>query len=177
MPRLLPIDPASATGRVKEIFEGPLKGKAFNIFKSMANSPAALDVYLAMSGALAKSHLSAKEREVIQLAIGEANHCEYCTAAHTAIGLASGLTREQTIEARKGAMQDAQLNTLAKFVLKVNEKKGFVSDADLQAMHSAGYTNAHIADAVACVALAIYTNYFNHVNDTPSDFPTAPALT
>ena len=43
MPRLNVVDPSTATGRVKEIFDGPLKGKHLNIFKGFANSPAVLD--------------------------------------------------------------------------------------------------------------------------------------
>lgn len=176
MPRLNLVNPASATGRAKEIFEGPLKGKHFNIFKGMANSPAALDVYLAMSGALNAASLSAQEREVIQLAIGQANNCDYCVAAHTAIGTMVGLTKEQTIQARRGSMADPKLAALAKFALAIHEKRGFVSDADLSAFKAAGYSDAHVAEAVATYALALYTNYFNHVNHTESDFPPAPAI-
>ena len=52
MPRLNVVEPASAEGKAKELFEGPLKGKHFNIFRGMANSPAALNAYLQLSGAL-----------------------------------------------------------------------------------------------------------------------------
>lgn len=176
MARITPVDPASATGRAKEIFEGPLKGKHFNIFRSMAASPAALDVYLGMSGALARGELSAKEREVIQLAVGQATNCDYCIAAHTAIGKGAGLTEAQTIEARRGTLSDPKLDALAKFALKVHEKRGFVSDADLATFKGAGYSDAHVAEAIANYALALYTNYFNHVNDTTSDFPAPPAI-
>lgn len=175
--RLKPIDPATATGRVKEIFEGPLKGKAFNIFKAMANSPAALDAYLSLSGAMNHSSLSFKEREVIQLAIGAANNCEYCQAAHTAIGQSAGLTAAQTVEARRGAMpSDARINALLRFTLALHEKRGFVSDADLAAFKAAGYTDGHVAEVVAGYSLAILTNYFNSVNQTDLDFPPAPAI-
>lgn len=177
MPRLQTIDPSTATGRAKEIFDGPLKGKHFNIFKGMANSPAALDMYLAMTGALSKASLNAKEQEVIQLAIGQANDCDYCQAAHTAIGKGAGLTEDQTIEARRGSVpSDAKLDALARFAIAINEKKGFVSDDDLSAMRSAGYDDGAIAEAVASFALAVFTNYFNHVNDSEIDFPAAPAI-
>ena len=176
MPRLNKIEPAHASGRVKEIFEGPLKSAQKNIFKHMANSTAALEVYVAMSGALKHSSLSDKEREAIQLAIGQANNCHYCIDAHTAIGKMSGLTEAQTIEARKGRMSDPKLNALVRFALAIHEKKGFVSDADVAAFKQAGYTDASVADAVACYALALYTNYFNHVNETESDFPAAPKI-
>lgn len=176
MARLNVIDPATSTGKAKEIFEGPLKGKHFNLFKGMANSPAALQAYLGLAGAVGHGHLTGAEREVIALAISEQNACDYCVAAHTAIGKSFGLTDEQALEARRGKVKDAKLNALAAFSLAIHEKKGHVSDDDLAKVRSAGYTDAHIAEIVANYALAIYTNYFNHVNDTTPDFPPVPKL-
>jgi uncharacterized peroxidase-related enzyme len=177
MPRLPVVDPATATGPVKEIFDGPLKGKHLNIFRGMANSPAALQLYLNISGALSKSSLSPKEQEVIHLVVSQANGCDYCLAAHTAIGKGHGMSEAQTIAARNGHIEDdAKLGALAKFASALHEKKGHVSDSDLQAFKAAGYTDGAIADVVGTYALAIYTNYFNHVNDTTLDFPPAPAL-
>lgn len=171
MSRITPMDPAKASGRVKEVFDGPLKGKAFNIFRSMAASPAALDVYLGMAGALEKASLSAREREAIQLAIGQANSCDYCVSAHTVLGKMAGLSEAQTVEARRGRVGEAQLGALVRFVLVLHEKRGFVSDQDVSEFRQAGYTDAALAETVACYALAVYTNYFNHVNQTPVDFP------
>lgn len=176
MSRITPIDPNQATGPVKEIFDGPLKGKHFNLFKSMAQSPAAINFYLGGAGALAKAGLSAKEQEVIQLVTAQANNCEYCLSAHTAIGKMVGLTDEQTLEARRGRVQDAKLGALAKFAASLHEKRGFVSDQDVQAFKAAGYTEANIAEVIATYALGVYTNYFNHVNQTPVDFPAVAKL-
>ncbi len=176
MPRLKTIDPANAQGRAKEIFEGPLKGKFLNIFKAMANSPAALDVYLGMSGPLHKGLINDKELEMVQLAIAEATSCDYCVAAHTAIGKGAGLTDQQCLEARKGRSSDRKLDAVAKFAIALHEKKGAVSDQDLAAIRAAGYGDGHIAEFVAAYALAIYTTYFNHVNHTAVDFPAVPKV-
>lgn len=176
MPRLAVVDPASAQGRAKELFDGPLKGKHLNIFKGMANSGAALDAYVAMSGALAKGLLNAKEREVVQLAIGEANRCDYCVAAHTAIAKSAGLTEDQTLGARRILIDDPKLNALAKFARAVHEMRGRITDGDIQAFKSAGYTDGHAAEVIANIALATYTNFFNLANQTDIDFPAAPAL-
>jgi hypothetical protein len=43
-------------------------------------------------------------------------------------------------------------------------------------VRDAGWDDAAIADIVAVTALNIYTNFFNHVNDTEVDFPEPPAL-
>jgi len=47
-----------------------------------------------------------------------------------------------------------------------------VTDAQLQATRSAGFSDEAIVEMVAHVALNIFTNYFNHVAATMIDFPT-----
>ncbi len=175
MARLPVVDPTHES--VQDIFGGPLKGKEFNIFKGMANSPAVLKLYLAMAGAVDGFSLSPAEREVIQLATAEANGCDYCTAAHTAIGKGAGLSEQQTVEARQGRIDgDDKLNALAQFASALHSKKGFVSDEDLAEFKSAGYTDGHVAEVVGVYAQAVFTNYFNHVNETEVDFPAPPVL-
>ncbi len=96
MPRLNVVDPETATGKAKELFDGPLKGKYFNIYKGLANSPAAVEALLALGKAFSKGVLTPQEREVIALAVGEVNGCTYCTAAHTVSAKMSGMTIYQT---------------------------------------------------------------------------------
>lgn len=176
MARLASISPAQATGKVKEILDTQLKGLDKNIFRGMSNSPGALGAYTALSGALKQGTLSQAEIEAIQLAVGQANGCEYCVSAHTVIGKGAGLSEQQTIEARRGKMADPKLAALTRFALTLQEKRGNVSDEDLKAVRAAGYNDGNIADAVAAFALATYTNYFNHVNQTEVDFPAAPKI-
>lgn len=176
MPRLSTIDPKTASGKAKELFEGPLKGKELNIFKAMANSPAAVQAYLNISSALSEGKLSDKEREVIQLTVSQANGCDYCLAAHTAIGKQAGLTDDQTIGARRGKVGDQKFDALATFALALHEKKGWVSQNDLDAFRKAGYDDGHIAETVATYAQATFSNFFNHVNETPVDLPAAPQI-
>lgn len=177
MPRLNVVNPETATGKVKELFDGPLRGKHFNLFKGLANSPAALQAYLGMSGTLGSGTLSAAEREAIALAVSEANQCGYCVAAHTAIGKAAGMTDQQTVAARKGAVpDDPKMDALVKFAMRIHEKKGWVSDDDVAQFKAAGYDDGAVAEVIANYALNVFTNYFNHVNESEVDFPAAPTL-
>lgn len=177
MPRLNVVDPATATAPAKAIFDGPLKGKHLNIFKGMGNSPAALNFYLNGSGALKDASLTAKEQEVVQLVFAQGNGCDYCQAAHTAIGKGAGLTEAQTVAARTSKdLGDAKLTAVARFASALFEKRGNVSDADISAFKKAGYTDGHIAELIASAALAVYTNYFNHVNQTIVDLPAPPKV-
>ena len=65
---------------------------------------------------------------------------------------------------------------LLRFVLRVIDTKGFVDDADLAAVRRAGYSDGQIAETIAFIGLATYSNLFNHVFGTPLDLPAAPEI-
>jgi len=177
MPRLTVVDPQNATGAAKELFDGPLKSTRINIFKGMANSPAALKGLLGLKSGLGEGVLSESEAEVIALINGEVNDCDYCVAAHTASGKSAGLTEDQTVAARKGdSIGDAKLDALAGFVRALHEKDGFASDEDIREFKDAGYGEDAIVEVIGHIAMNTFTNYFNHVNQTEVDFPAVPAL-
>lgn len=178
MSRLTNINPEQATGKVKELLDGVQAklGMTPNMMKAMAVSPAVLDAYLQFSGALGKGGLSAKVREQIALAVGQANRCEYCLAAHSAIGKMVGLTAEQIGDSRIGTSVDARTAATLRLAQRIVETQGVVTDAEVAAARSADLNDGAIAEIVANVALNIFTNYFNHVAATDVDFPRAEPL-
>lgn len=178
MPRLEVVEPDQAEAGVKEIYNDleSKMGKVINIFKGMGNSSAALNAYLSMSGALKQGQLLPDDREVIYLAVSEMNGCEYCVAAHTMISEKSGMSGEQILAARRWEADDPRHKALLTFVKQVIATKGRVSDDELKTVKEAGYSDGQIAEAIAFIGLATYSNLFNHVFDTPLDFPEAPQL-
>jgi uncharacterized peroxidase-related enzyme len=178
MPRLQLVEPSQAQGKTKEIFDDleKTKGKVVNIFKGMGNSPAALKAYLAMAQALAEGDLTPEDREVAYLGISQANECTYCLSAHTVIAKKAGMTDDQIKAIRQFDPLSEKHKALLTFVRQVMETKGHVSDADVASVRAAGYSDGQIAEMIAFIGLATYSNYFNHVLDTPLDFPQAPAL-
>ncbi|MDX1969181.1 MAG: carboxymuconolactone decarboxylase family protein [Planctomycetaceae bacterium] len=173
MSRIPQIPPESAVGRAKELLDAVKNklGLVPNMTRAMANSPAVLDGYLSLSGALSKGNLTAKQREQIALAVGEVNGCDYCLAAHSAIGKMVGLTAEQIMDSRRGTAVDPKAEALVKFARRVVDERGRVSDLDLADARVAGLDDAALAEVVAHVALNLFTNYFNHVAETEIDFP------
>ncbi|ADB14970.1 uncharacterized peroxidase-related enzyme [Pirellula staleyi DSM 6068] len=178
MSRIQQIAPEAATGTAKELLDAVKAklGLVPNMTRAMANSPAALQGYLGLSGALGKGSLSAKNREQIALAVGEANQCDYCLAAHSAIGKMVGLTPDQILDSRRGTAIEPRSDAVIRFARKVVNERGLVSDADIAEVRAAGLDDGGIAEVVANVALNIFTNYFNHVAATDIDFPKAEAL-
>jgi uncharacterized peroxidase-related enzyme len=144
--------------------------------RAMANAPAVLDGYLQLSGALGKGTLPARARERIALAVAKANDCDYCLAAHSAIGRMVGLTADQIRDSRLGAAVDPKADALVRFARKVVDTRGGVGEGDLDAIRAAGFDDAAIAEVVANVALQVFTNYFNRTAETDLDFPAAPEL-
>ena len=178
MSRIHQIVPESAAGKARELLDA-VKGKLGlipNMTRAMANAPAVLDGYLLLSGALGKGALSAKDRERIALAVGQANGCEYCLAAHSTIGKMVGLTGDEILDSRRGTAVDPKTDAVIRFARKVVEERGRVRDVDVAEVRGAGWDDGAIAEVVANVALNIFTNYFNHVAETDIDFPKAEPI-
>jgi uncharacterized peroxidase-related enzyme len=142
----------------------------------MANSPAVLDAYLGFSSALTGGELPAKLRESIALTVGEANGCQYCVSAHSALGSGAGLSDQEIADSRRGASTDLESAAALRFARKIVAERGRVSDEDVTALREAGFDDGGIAEIVANVAINLFTNYFNHVAETEIDFPEAKAL-
>jgi uncharacterized peroxidase-related enzyme len=142
-----------------------------NLFRLVALSPAALQGYLALNGALSKA-LDVKTRERIALTVAQVNGCDYCLSAHTYLAL--NLARLDNAEValnRKGASSDPKADAAVRFAAKVAQARGKVADADLAAVRAAGYSDAQVVEIVAIVAENVFTNFVNNVAQTDIDFP------
>jgi uncharacterized peroxidase-related enzyme len=172
MPRINAIEPADATGKAKQLLDAVQAklGLTPNLMKTLATSPAALEGYLNFLGALAGGALDAKFREQIALAVAQANSCEYCLAAHTALGRLAKLQPADILASRESRAGDAKRDAGLKFAQAIVVNRGQVSDAAVSTVRAAGFNDAEITEIVANVAINIYTNYFNHVAQTVVDF-------
>ncbi|SDR35707.1 uncharacterized peroxidase-related enzyme [Rhizobiales bacterium GAS191] len=147
-----------------------------NLFRLVSTSPAALEGYLGLSGALAKGKLPAPTRERIALAVAEINGCDYCLSAHSYLGKNLAKLDEAEIAAnRSGASNDPKADAALRFAAKVARERGHVSEEDVRAVKLAGYDDAQLIEIVLHVALNTWTNYINVVAKTEIDFPVVNA--
>jgi AhpD family alkylhydroperoxidase len=172
MPRLKSLEQSQGAPRSQELM-GNLESQKMllNIFRGMANSPAVLDAFLKFSGALREGKLDAKTRESIALAVGQANRTQYCLAAHTALGAKCGLDDAAIRNARLGQATDRKTAGAVALAQKLVNTRGVVAEPDITAARAAGLDDGDLAEVVANVALNIFTNYFNNMNQTEVDFP------
>ena len=146
-------------------------GATPNMFKAVANSPAALQSMWGAFGALGGGVIPAKLGEQIAVAVADRNACEYCLAAHTALGRKAGASAEEMSAAQGGEAADPRTAAALRFALKLVEARGQVSEADVQAVRAAGYSDQEIVEILAHVALNLFTNYVNVAFAVPVDFP------
>ncbi|MEO8387980.1 carboxymuconolactone decarboxylase family protein [Polaromonas sp.] len=147
-----------------------------NLMKLVGHSPAALEGYLSLNGAVGKGKLSVQLRERIALAIAEYNGCDYCLSAHDYLGQnVAKLNRSELDAARDGHSEDASTEAALRFALQVAKSRGRVSDADLATVRLAGFDEASVVEIVVNVALNVLTNYVNNVALTDIDFPKVSA--
>lgn len=174
MTRLKAVSPEEATGKTKELFHGIQSkfGMVPNMMRTMGGSPAVLEGYLNLSGALGHGTLGAKTGELIALAVAESNSCDYCLSAHSFIGeKLVGIDVTVLASARGGNSSNPKIDAALKFAQALVSKRGSVNDADIKEVKAAGYTDGEVSEIVAHVALNIFTNYLNKTANTAIDFP------
>ncbi|MEW4490945.1 carboxymuconolactone decarboxylase family protein [Thalassoglobus sp. JC818] len=173
MSRINPVSTEAANEKTQELF-GQVQsklGRVPNLMQTLGHSAAALGGYLSLNEALSHGTLSAKDRERIALIVAEQNGCGYCLAAHSAIGKMIGLSQEEITEARVGNASESKPDALLRFVKRVLDTNGQVSDDDLEQFREEGYSDGDIAEVVAHISLSVLTNFFNNVAQTKIDFP------
>ena len=175
MPRITtPATIADAPEGSQELLKGveKLLGSVPNMFRLIGNSPATLEGYLGLNGALGKGKINAATRERIALAVANHNGCDYCNSAHTYLGKNLAKLDDAEIAAnRAGWSTDAKADAAVRFAVKVAQNRGRVSATDVVEVRNTGYGDAEIVEIVGHVALNVLTNYINEVFETEIDFP------
>ena len=173
MPNLKPINPSpadAATAASLAAVKAKL-GVVPNMVLTLANTPVALNGYLQLSAATAGGKLNARQRESIALAVGQANACGYCLAAHSVIGNMVGLTAAEIDAARNGTASSPRDAALVALAAEITEKRGNLSAEAVAAYRARGLSDADVLEVITNVALNIFTNYVNHIAATEIDFP------
>ena len=173
MSRIPLVNPKDSTGERQQIL-GQIHsafGATPNMFRAVANSTAALKSMWGSFGALGGGVIPPKLGEQIAVAIANRNACEYCLAAHTALGRKAGASGDEMSAAQDGQSQDPKTAAALRFALRVVEGRGQVETADVEALRAAGFNDEEIVEILAHVALNLYTNSVNVAFAGPVDCP------
>ncbi len=177
MSRINPVERTTTNNAVRKNFDGIEKhlGVVPNMMRTMAQSPSVLEAYLGFGAALRRGGLSSALQEQIALAVAEVNECDYCLSAHTALGTAAGLSSDQLVASREGRDSNPRSAAALTFARAILERRGAVTNQELERVRAAGLSDADIVEIIAHVGLNVFTNYFNRAAETDIDFPKVTA--
>ncbi|HYX35707.1 MAG TPA: carboxymuconolactone decarboxylase family protein, partial [Oligoflexus sp.] len=115
--------------------------------------------------------IDARLGEQIAVAIANFNSCEYCLAAHTALGRKAGASASEMEAAQRGSSEDPKTAAILAFALNIVKNRGQGVEVDISNLRRLQVSDEIIAEVLAHVALNVFTNYVNLVFDVPLDFP------
>lgn len=174
LPTLKLVDSATAEGAQKEILDLAQKKVGYipNMYRGMANAPAVLSTYLHGYGLFrSESGFTPAEQEVVFLAVSAANHCDYCTAAHSMIAdKKSGVPADVLRAIRAGSpIPEERLAVLYEFTQSMVKTQG-APDADLlNRFLSAGFEESKVLYVILGISVKTLSNFSNHAFETPMD--------
>jgi uncharacterized peroxidase-related enzyme len=173
MSRIAPVASSNVDSKVATTLSQIEKslGMVPNLFATLAHAPVALDGLLSLSKTLSRGRLTARQHEIVALAVGQENECRYCLSAHTASSKGVGLNDADALKARNGDGDDSLERALALFAKAIVQRRGHLSNAELESARKAGIDDGLVMEIIANVALNTFTNYVNEVADTEIDFP------
>ena len=165
----------SATGATAELFARIKKaaGGVPNAFVTLgSHGTSALNAVLQADDVLVNGSVNKQDLEIIKLVVSAEAGCDYCVAAHSLIGKMTGLKPELLKRIRHGEPTgDQQRDALVHFVRTLATTSGTISAQEFAAIKHAGYTDEQLVDISLAMALTVFTNVFNRINDTDLDFP------
>ncbi|MFT3936163.1 MAG: carboxymuconolactone decarboxylase family protein [Chitinophagaceae bacterium] len=159
------------------IFDGLNKALGFvpNLYATIAWSDNGLGRYLAYQNA--KTSLTNKEKEAVNLVVSQVNNCIYCQSAHIVLGKMNGFNDDQLLDIRRGKATDPKLNALVQLAQHVTKERGNVKEELVDNFFAQGYTKEQLVDLILQVSDKTAMNYLHNLTKVPVDFPLAPALT
>ncbi len=151
-------------------------GTVPNLYATIGYSPDALENFLEFSAKAGSGTFNKKEIEAIKLAVSEANNCQYCLAAHTALAKMAGFNEEETIELRTASSSDFRLKAITRLAKEVAENKGKPSQEAIENFFEEGFNEKALVDLITVVTAITFTNYIHGTTRVPIDFPKAVSL-
>jgi alkylhydroperoxidase family enzyme len=143
-----------------------------NIAGAIANSPKLITGLVGLFQQVHSPGLTEPENQIVLLTDAVTNGSTYAVAFHTALALQQGVSAEETTAIRERRVPSdprfAALSTLAKTLI---EKRGHLSEQELDAFTGAGFTKEQVLEVIAIVAASTITNYAGTIANPPLEDP------
>jgi len=146
--------------------------KAFGILPNLpaviANSPKLINALVGLFAQVHSPGLSEAENQIVLLTDAVTNSSAYAVAFHTALALQQGISSEETSAIREGRLpRDKRFAALSNLAKTLIEKRGHLSEQELDSFITAGFTKEQVLEVIAIVAASAITNYTGTIANPP----------
>lgn len=148
--------------------------KAYGMIPSLhgvlAGAPKILEAYQTLHQLFTETSFNEEELTVVWQTINVEHACHYCVPAHT--GIAKMMKVDDTItEALRNRtrLENPKLEALRTLTLSIVKNRGNVTQNDLEAFYTNGYTEAQVLEIILGLSQKTISNYVNHIANTPVD--------
>jgi alkylhydroperoxidase family enzyme len=143
-----------------------------NVAAVIANSPKLINSLVGVFQQVHSSSLTEPEIQIVLLTDAVTNSSTYAVAFHTALALQSGVSAEETDAIRERRLpRDGRFAALSSLAKTLIEKRGHLSDQQLDSFIAAGFTKEQIFEVIAIVAASTITNYAVTIANPPLEEP------
>jgi uncharacterized peroxidase-related enzyme len=168
---------ADAPDGVQELYDKANEKLGFipNVLRVYALRPRHLELWNAFYDDLMRgdSTLTRPQREMIAVVVSTANRCHYCIVSHSAyLRKLTGdpVLVEQLRTNYKYADVEPRERAMLEFAVKLTEQSAACTEADVEALREAGWTDEDVMDIAEVAAMFNFTNRLaSGLGWTPND--------
>ena len=143
-----------------------------NILGAMASSPVLIDSLAGLFRQVHGGSFSEAQIQTLLLTNAVTNASAWAVAFHTVLALKEGIDPADVQAIRAGrAPKDSRLAALSVLARTLIEKRGRLSDQDIERFLAAGYSRELLLEVIAVVAASTITNYTGSVTQPPVEAP------
>jgi alkylhydroperoxidase family enzyme len=139
-----------------------------NIVGATATSPVLINSLVALFGNVHGGSFTEAQVQTILLTDAVTNGSTWAVAFHTALALKEGIDRADVQAIREDRLpKDGKLAALSGLAKTMIEKRGRLSDEDINRFLAAGFGKDHLLEVIAAVAASTITNYTGNITRPP----------
>jgi alkylhydroperoxidase family enzyme len=139
-----------------------------NVMATMAENPVLLNGFAGSFGSFHGGSLDECEKQALLLTNAVTLKCPWTVAAHSTFALEDGMPESDVKAIRAGKLpEDPKYSALSAMTRALIEKRGNVSDADIERFTSAGYSRAQIFEVVTSIGISTMAATTTNMAGTP----------
>ena len=143
-----------------------------NIAGAMSTSPPLINSLVALFGNVHGGSFTEAQVQIVLLTDAVTNASAWAVAFHTTLALKEGIDSADVHAIREGRLpKDSKLAALSALARTMIEKRGRLSDQDVDRFVAAGFGKDHALEVIGIVAASTITNYTANITKPALEAP------